>query len=311
VVAKFDPFVGMLLHIGPIAFTFVPHPLFPDDRDAVYVIEGGEALIYQIRNMATHDLYALKVIKPVYRGNRIARAAEVLLHHDDMPALSVKQRICLTTTNFPDVIDAFPELEYATLMPWLEGKTWAGLMIDQTASAQYTLQQACRLAATIANLLWRLECRRLAHTDVAGGNILLSPHLRQVYLLDLEGIYSEGVPAPKLYSRGSPGYQHCHLGPHGQWCLEGDRFAGAVLLTEVLTWWNPRLRARVADDAESLFRPEELQKMDTPCWHEVRNILWSIHPPLLYLFDQAWTSSKLSECPEFSVWSDALSAFFV
>lgn len=310
-VAKFNPSVGMLFHVGPIYFEFMPHPLFPDDNDTVYVIEGGEALIYQIRNVATQDLYALKVIKPGYRSNHIAYVAAALLYYTDIPGLSMQNRICLTATNFPDVIEEFPELEYATLMPWFKGKTWAGLIIDQAASAQYTVQQACRLAAIIANILWHLEFRHMAHTDIAGGNILLSTDLQQVQLLDFEGMYIDGAPAPKLYSQGSPGYQHPHLGPHGQWCPEGDRFAGAVLLTEVLTWWNPRLRALVADDAESLFRPEEIQVMDTPCWHEVRNTLWSIRPELLYLFDQAWTSSNLSECPEFSVWSNTLSPIFL
>lgn len=306
-VANFDPFVGRLLHIGSAGFEFMPHPLFPGERDAVYVIEGGEALVYQMRHVATRDLCALKIVKSGYRSNYIARVAEALLSYADIPSLYVKHRICITTTNFPNVIKEFPELEYATLMPWLEGKTWAGLMIDQAASAQYTLQQACSLAVAIANLLWHFESRHLAHADIAGGNILFSNDLQQVQLLDLEGMYIHGVPAPKLCSRGSPGYQHRHLGPHGQWCPEGDRFAGAVLLTEVLTWWNPRLRALVADDAESFFRPEEIQVSNTPCWHEVRNTLWSIRPELLYLFDQAWASSKLSECPDFAAWLKALS----
>jgi hypothetical protein len=63
-----------------------------------------------------------------------------------------------------------------------------------------------------------------------------------VELLDLEGVYISGIPSPKRLSHGSPGYQHCRLGRQGQWSPYGDRFAGAILLTEMLTWWNPVVR---------------------------------------------------------------------
>jgi hypothetical protein len=47
--AKFRPFIGMHLAVGGMYFEFVPHPLFPEDSGAVFVLEGGEALIYRLR----------------------------------------------------------------------------------------------------------------------------------------------------------------------------------------------------------------------------------------------------------------------
>lgn len=301
--AKFRPSVGLILAVGESAFEFVPHPLFSDESDSVFVMEGGEALIYQVRAVTTKSLYALKIIKPAYRSEHIARATETIRSFSDIPGLSMHNRICLTMAEYPDLLKTYPDLEYAVLMPWLVGKTWSGLMLDQAASARYTVQQACALAATVAQLLQKLESLHLAHSDIAGGNIWLSPDLKHVQLLDLESLYIPGVPPPPFYSGGTPGYQHHHLGPRGQWCPEGDRFAGAILLTEMLTWWNPAVRARVADQAETLFQPAELQTNRASCWPEVRNTLWSIRPGLLYLFDQVWSSTSLAECPDLDSWS--------
>jgi serine/threonine protein kinase len=304
--APFHPDIDMRLCIGGKYFEFVPHPLFPQDSEAVFVVEGGEALTYQVRSVMTKRPYALKVMKPVHRGEHIARVAEVLKRSTHIPGFSLPNRICLTMTEHPDLIEDYPDLEYAVLMPWLTGLTWSELILDQMASARYTLQQACGLAVTIADLLRALESTHLAHSDIAGGNVFLSADLQQVQLLDLEGLYIPDVPPPPFRSQGSPGYQHRSLGPQGQWCPEGDRFAGAILLTEILTWWNPRVRAHVADHAGTLFQPAELQTDLSPCWPEVRNTLWSIHPDLLSLFDQAWFSTSLSECPDFNSWYSTL-----
>ncbi len=306
---KFRPFLGMHLTVESMYLEFVPHPLFPEDSEAVFVLEGGEALIYQMRDVKTKDLYALKVIKPAYRSQNIALVAETIARLAHVSGFYIHNRVCLTMAGYADLIKTYPDLEYATFMPWLTGKTWSGLMQDQSASAQYTREQACGLAATVANLLRNLESLHLAHSDIAGGNLFLSPDLRRIQLLDLEGLYLPDVRPPPFCSQGSPGYQHHHLGPRGQWYPEGDRFAGAILLTEILTWWNPRVRAYIADDANTLFQSAELQTTGLPLWLEVRNTLWSIQPDLLHLFDQAWSSSSLAECPEITSWSALLFSF--
>jgi hypothetical protein len=249
-------------------------------------------------------------LKAAYRSKHIVHVAEMIRRASHILGLYLPDRIYLTMAEHSDLIKTYPDLEYAVLMPWLIGKTWSGFMQDPAASASYTKQQACTLATTVANLLRSLESIHLAHSDIAGGNIFLSPDLQRIQLLDLEGLYTPGVPPPPFCSQGSPGYQHRNPGPRGQWCPEGDRFAGAILLTEMLTWWNPRVRAHVADHADTLFPPAELQMQSLSYLPEVRKTLWSILPDLLHLFDQAWSSSTLSECPELEQWSRILVSHF-
>jgi len=308
-VSRFQPFVGMFLRFGSASFEFVPHPLLPQDKEAVFVLEGGEALVYQVRNTVSRRLYAFKVFKPAYRDERIARVTAFIACQPDLPGLDAR-RICVTMGNYPELVKTFPEVEYALLMPWIEAQTWAGVLLNPAIAAQYTFDEARDLALTTANVLWNMESRGLAHTDIAGSNVLLSPDHKQIQLLDLEGIYVPGLPAPKKLSQGTPGYQHHNPGSRGQWCPEGDRFAGAILLTEILTWWEPRVRAHVADHAESLFRPDELQVIGQPCWQAVREVLHSIHPKVLSLFDQAWASPTLAACPELATWAKTLFSLF-
>lgn len=309
-VSEFCPFAGMLIQIGPVLCQFMPHPLFSDDQQEAFVVEGGEALLYQVRDVRSGVLCALKVMKPVYQCEHIAAVADALTRCRDVPGLYLGRRICLSKLFYPELIAEFPALEYAVLMPWIDGQTWAGLMCDPAASARYTADHARALALATAQALWELETHHFTHTDIAGGNIILSPDYKQVQLVDLEGMYIAGIPAPKKYSLGSPGYQHRCLGKRGQWCPEGDRFAVAILLTEMLTWWEPYVRAQTPDEAESLFQPQELQVMKTPRWQIIRDTLWSICPDALPLFDQAWVSRDLAACPDLTTWAMCLIAAF-
>jgi hypothetical protein len=302
-VTGFLPRPNTLLALGSSTFAFMPHPLFATDADEVFAIEGGEAVIYQLRERSTGSLWAMKVTKPSYRDRHIARAAAALLPYASLPGLSLAHRTCLTRATHPELIARFPDLDYAVLMPWVSGRTWAGFMADRAAGERYTQEQATRLAIALAHALWNLEAHHFAHTDVAGGNLATAPDFKRVEFLDIEGLYMPNSPVPRQRSQGSPGYQHRALDQRGQWRPEGDRFAGAILLTEMLAWCDPVVRAQATPEAEWLFQPLELQEVGSPLWQAVRDALWNVCRPALPLFDQAWASNDLSECPELSAWA--------
>ena len=303
---RLQPFRGMFLQIGEAYFEFLPHPLFPDDAEAVFVLEGGTAFIYKLRHVDTGEQYALKVFKRDSRNEQIAYITATLTQYADLPEIQATSRVCLTPKAYPEMVRTYPEIAYAILMPWLDAPTWTGILLNPQTSAAYTREQALSLAKATANALSKLETYGLAHADIAGGNIVPAANRQQVQLLDPESMYLPGMPIPRKVSQGTPGYQHQHLGPHGQWCPEGDRFAGAILLSEMLTWWNPRVRARVADDAETVFRPEELQAPEVPCLQAVRDTLYTLNPLVLELFDRAWLSRTLTDCPPLRTWAVAL-----
>lgn len=310
--AEFQPYPDMPMTIAGGAYAFMPHPIFAQqapDWDEVYVLEGGEALIYQLGNPNDGTLWALKVPKPSYRVEQHARSAAALAAYRSVPGLALANRICLTRATCPDTLAVYPDLEYATLMPWLDGITWAGFLLERDLGARYTGRQALRLASACAHALWELEAHHLAHTDVASGNVMIleiGDQRARLELLDVENLYMPNFPAPPYLSHGAPGYQHPNLDKRGAWRSEGDRFAAAIMLTEMLTWWDPAVRAATPVGAESLFRPSELQHEGSERWALMRDAVWSLCPAALALFDQAWASSRLEECPELGAWALAL-----
>lgn len=305
---RFQPFCGMFLQVGETFFEFLPHPSFLGEKDGVFYLEGGTAFIYKIVDVDTGELSALKVFKRGFRTKQIATVSAALARYENLPALRAEQRLCITRARYSKLVNTYPEIEFAILMPWIGTPSWAGLMFNPQLTSAYTNEQARVLAQVTVKALGALETRGIAHADIAGSNLVSSADRRQIQLLDLENMYLPGLPPPSQKSQGTPGYQHQHLGPNGQWCQEGDRFAGAILLTEMLTWWNPRVRARVSEDAESLFRPEELQTQEVPCLPVVRDTLYTLSPRLLELFDQVWLSRTLADCPPLSAWAAALPA---
>jgi hypothetical protein len=301
-VADFRPHLGMSVIIGTSSYGFMPHPIFSADMDEVFVIEGGEALIYQLQDLRTGELWALKVLKPLYRGEHVARSVAALAPYADLPGLRLGNRFCITSETTPELIRCYPQLEYAVLMPWIIGRTWAGLLSDRTAREYYSREAALRLTLATAQAVWELEAHHLAHTDIASGNVICLPDW-SIELLDIENLYIPGTPRSGQQSMGTPGYQHRNMDAAGYWRLEGDRFAGAILLAEMLSWWDPRVRSLAPKGAESFFQPYELQEVGLPLWQAMRDAIWEICPPALQLFDDAWGSGDLSECPELASWS--------
>src|SRR5689334_6862125 len=109
---EFQPRRDTVLWIGPGRYRFLPHPLFPNE-DEVFHLEGGQAFIYQVQEQTSGQAYALKMLKPVYRDEQAARVTTALAVYANLPGLTVSRRLCLTKAAYPELIAAYPGLEYA------------------------------------------------------------------------------------------------------------------------------------------------------------------------------------------------------
>lgn len=299
---EFRPDPSTRLHIHPDTYEFLPHPVLPGE---VHQILREQATTYQLRRSPDHTQWALKVSSPGYRDPQIVQQTEALLQLQHLPGLRTANRLCLTRSMFPELLNLYPGLEFAVLMPWIQGPTWAGFMDDAGISASYTRRQAQELALTMASLLWNLEAHHVTHTDIAGDNVMVL-HPRRIELIDIDGLYSHGTPIPPQPTLGWRGYQHPRLDQRGNCRPEGDRYAGAILLTEMLTWWKPLVRALT--DGDSLFQLGEQEQPETLTRRvkAVRATLHEISPGLRQLFDRAWNSTDLVDCPDFATWVMAL-----
>jgi ribosomal protein L40E len=188
------------------------------------------------------------------------------------------------------------------LMPWIPGTTWFDII---TRRVVLTPRESVQFAQAAAHVLATIEANGLTHCDIAGANVMIDRAAGSVELVDIEEMHGPGMPRPVELSAGQEGYQHRSSAHDGQWTAEGDRFGGAILLAEMLTWHNPDVRNHSAD--EHYFAASEMQQPDSPRYELLHEILRGDYTlELADHFEAAWRSAKLRDCPPLSVWQTAL-----
>lgn len=262
--------------------------------------EGRHAVVYRLQPELGGMAYALKVFREAFRHDGLLDAADALNLYSDLPGMRVCEQIVLTPERHGRLIDQHEDLNYAMMMPWIEGNTWFDLLqMRKTVS----LDQSRALAESMAWVLYALEVNYLAHCDLSSGNVIIDRDFVQVDLIDVEDLYTPWVDPPPFVSIGSVGYQHDSVSQTGQWGPSGDRFAGAVLIAEMLGWAHADIRT--AAYGESYFAPEELQQ-DSERFFLLRNVLRQYNAGFAEAFEQAWRSTSLETCPPLRTWYDLL-----
>jgi hypothetical protein len=125
--------------------------------------------------------------------------------------------------------------------------------------------------------------------------------------VDVEGLYAPGLSRPEALPSGSSGYAH-RTAREGLWGPTADRFAGAVLLAEMLGWGDETVRE--ACYGETYFDPAEMPAQGGPNPPRYRTLISALArhygQPVADLFERAWTSETLADCPTFGEWLVAL-----
>jgi hypothetical protein len=124
-----------------------------------------------------------------------------------------------------------------------------------------------------------------------------------VALVDLEDLYGPDLAQPDKLPGGSPGYAH-KTAPTGLWSADADRFAGAVLLAEMLGWCD----ARVCQAAfgETYFDPDEMQQESERYLLLQKVIMEHWGTEIMNAFAQTWHSFTLNDCPPLMTWGNLL-----
>jgi hypothetical protein len=325
---SFRPNVHDELTLNGITYRIAEHPAAPG---IPYGQEGRAGIVYQLlpsptgRGVGGEGAMALKVFRARFRTPALVSQAEKLAAFADLPGLTVCRRTVLTPQRNADLLRREPDLTYAVLMPWIEGPTWVEVMLEKRP---LTPQQALDLARAFADLLSRMEQNGIAHCDLSGPNVLLPMLAGQtadgrpqtayrppstVELVDVEGLYAPSLPRPEALPSGSSGYAH-RTAREGLWGPTADRFAGAVLLAEMLGWGDETVRE--ACYGETYFDPAEMPSLNSPLppgeglGVRAATLLSALArhygQPVTDLFERAWTSETLADCPTFGEWLVAL-----
>ncbi|KZE76838.1 hypothetical protein AV545_10645 [Paenibacillus jamilae] len=307
---SFQPNPGDELIINGTAYVVGRHPAAPG---LAYAQAGRQGIVYQLnaKNGAPHEAKALKVFFPKFRIPAMVYQSEHMETYGDIPGLQVCKRDVLTPERNGSLIAEQPDLLYAVLMPWVHGMTWFDCLTDQR---QLEASDSLALARALAGIGSAMEQKGLAHCDLSAPNVML-PFFSEVELpegtsavelVDVEQMYSTKMDRPDALLAGSPGYAAHRTVHSGLWSAYADRFAGAIIIGEMLGW-SDRV---VVDKAwgESYFDQHEMQ---TPCerYFILRKSLearWG--SKVVELFSRAWDSQDLSSCPTFGEWLVVLNA---
>lgn len=307
---SFQPNPGDEIIINGTAYTVGQHPAAPG---LAYAQAGRQGIVYQLLPVdgEVHDAKALKVFFPKFRIPAMVYQSEHMAGYSEIPGLKVCSRTVLTPERNGDLIAAYPDLLYAVVMPWIHGITWFDVISDSVSLGR---GDSLMLAKALAAIGSGMEQRGLAHCDLSAPNVML-PFFSEVNLpegsaavelVDVEQIYSPKMDRPDVLLAGSPGYAAHRTVHSGLWSAYADRFAGAVIVAEMLGWSDPAIVGRAW--GESFFDQHEMQ---TPCerYFILKKSLeqrWG--PAVADLFGRAWDSQDLSSCPTFGEWLVALSA---
>ena len=283
-------------------FRVVEHP---NAAGMPHAMEGAKATVFRVKNLDTReDHYALKLMKKLHRIPYLEELCTKLDALKELPGLVVCERRCLSPSVAQETIDQLYNLKYSILMPWVAGQSWFDVLhLGKKGKSLFSKSQAMQLASNLAQILSGLEQRGIAHCDLSAGNAIIDPGKLQIELIDVEEIYAPGFQEPLFNLMGTPGYQH-RTSKHGQWRRKGDRFAGAIMIAEMLGWYD--YDVRTSSYGESYFDQREVQSTQCQRFSILHKAISGHHPELANLLQKAWDSTSLDDCPSMHEWDRAL-----
>jgi serine/threonine protein kinase len=272
-----------------------------------HAMEGRKSTVYRIKDQESGDDYALKVMKRRHRRASVAHACEALVRFRSYPGLIVTERRCLNLDVAAPTVQKWPDLEYAIIMPWIRAFSWFDILaLGKRGTSLLAKSDCLALSLNTAVVFAALEQQGIAHCDLSSGNVLLDPVSFRVELVDVEELFAAGMKEPQDLPGGTPGYQLRKRTRRDAWSPLADRFSGAVILSEILGWYDPFVRR--LSFGESYFIPNELQSAGSERLELLRRALHAYGGGLDKLLLQAWSSRVSSECPSLRSWRNAIEA---
>ncbi|MEC0240401.1 hypothetical protein P4H66_11115 [Paenibacillus dokdonensis] len=307
---SFQPNPGDMIRINGKMYSVGQHPAAPG---LAYAQAGRQGIVYQLipAEGGPHEAKALKVFFPKFRIPAMVYQSETMEIYSGSPGLQVCSRDVLTPERNGEIIAEHPDLLYAVLMPWVHGFTWFDIIADQR---QLKRTESLSLAKALSGIASGMEQRGLAHCDLSAPNVML-PFFSEVdlpdkssavELVDVEQMYSPKMDRPDVLLAGSPGYAAHRTVQSGLWSAYADRFAGAIILAEMLGWCDPQVVGKAW--GESYFDQHEMQNPCERYFVLKKSLEHNWGTKVAELFGRAWESQDVSSCPTFGEWLVILSS---
>lgn len=291
----FQPEAGLVLEVDDERYRVAGHPAMPK---VAYGQEGKQAVVFKVEDEQGKS-FALKVFKPRYRKPYLMSLAERMRPYSRLVGMEVCERKVIHPIDHDRLLQKYPDLIYAVLMPWIEGPTWSEILL---ARRPLEAEESVLLARCLLKILISLEEKGLSHGDISGMNVMIPYYAggEGISLVDVEQLYIPGMEVgPGVLVGQSPGYSFPHI-TKSTWGPHADRFSGAVLLVEMLCYCEKDVVKAVW--GESYFAPEEMGR-DVARYRLIEEALEKRYgEKVASLFRRTWFSKDLESCPTLAEW---------
>jgi Mg-chelatase subunit ChlD len=292
-------------------YTFVMNDRNTIDQDE----SGGRAVIYQIRNTTHNTVHALKVFKDGFRESYNSRNFTFFQTAlTNIPGFEwVPQRLLINPNDDKALLDQHPYLENAIVMPWFALPKLDEIR-DSIKKEELTniASKSKQFASLFAYALAELENRGIAHGDIATSNVFFDWDNDRLVIIDIEDMFHTSLVRPIHLENavgGTPNYRFSTQ--FTSWQSSADRFAGAIMISEILT---------LADDtciqasaSETYFNADDIANrerngIEIPRFKTVYEALNDINAKASEYLKTCWNAkaTEIDKLPKLSEWRDAL-----
>ncbi len=303
---NFEPKPGETIRIGVNRYTFTALEERGPASVFLYAEAGKDGTVYKVVDNHGKN-FGLKVYYPQTRSKARILQSKKLTEISSLPGLKACNQRIISDVTEPDLVKQYPDLEYALLMPCIEGNNWSNII---AAKQPFSSSSGRLIANNLANILCNLEEHGIAHCNLSGNNVKINTSVPTgsnefISLVDFDSMFGPGFPViDDIY--GTPGYRNRAQAEHGSWEIKTDRFAGAILLVEMLIFHDDRIRYSLGDDY-SYFLEEEMQLSKTNRFPLAIQVLREQgDTSTAELFTKVWHSKTLDECPSLCEWAKAI-----
>jgi hypothetical protein len=271
---------------------------------------GGRAAIYKLHCKETNTFHALKVFKPGFID--AYDRANFEFFQELLPTMNhfawVKQRMLLNIKDDIKLINDFPMLKNAILMPWIDLIKLDSIrtkILD--GGITVTPKKSRHFAQLLAYILADLERKGVVHGDIASTNILFDWENDELYIIDIEDMYHDSLTKPTNIAKGggTPGYRFDSS--FTSWDPHADRFAGAIMISEILSLVSDECNQSSAE--ESYFTQDEISERfseDSSSYQALFDCIDDQNSKWSQLLNRAWNETNLSKLPALAEWETAL-----
>ncbi len=290
----FSPKPFQQVEINGSMYHFAEHS---EKSGETYFQEGTHGTIHQLVRQADNKLFALKIMKSSFRHPYLLEQANQLQKYTHIKGLSACDWMIIEPINSKQLVKEYSELLYAIVMPWVDGVSWSEILFNKQA---IRLEESRQLGRAFLAVMIKLEKERIAHSQLSAENLIVDDKLQSVECIELEHFYSAHLEVPDLWENELNGYM-------SQYQLKReakmDRFAGGILLAEMLAWHDVGIRE--AAWGNSYFDPSLSQTDER---FEILKISLENTYGLQAgeLISRLWYSKTIDECPSFQEWNNML-----